>query len=149
MIAQPVPPERIAGPAVHLVFVKMVPGDEARGLVPFFQFRIETPDGADAGHINFRIGDTPHIRFAVGHIGFGIAPAHRGRGLAGHACRTLAPFIRSVYREVVLTCDPGNAASLATIRGLGAAFLDERPVPPDDPHHASGSRMKLRFAWRP
>ena len=53
--ATPLPP----GPAgelsfgdVSLVFAKIVPGDEPRGFVPSYHFRILTRDMADAGHIN-------------------------------------------------------------------------------------------------
>ena len=134
---------------VRLRFVRVAPGDAARGFVPAWHFRILIPDGSDVGHINFRIGDTEHVRVCAGHIGFEILEAFRGHGYALHACRAMAPFIRSVYAAVTLTCDPDNFASRITIERLGAAFIDEIDVPPHDPHYQRGSRSKRRYRWTP
>jgi tagatose 1,6-diphosphate aldolase len=49
----------------------------------------------------------------------------------------------------LLTCDPDNLASRRTIELLGALFIDELLVPPNDPHYARGSKTKLRFQWTP
>jgi tagatose 1,6-diphosphate aldolase len=134
---------------VTLRFRHVMPGDPARGFVPSFHFRILAADGSDAGHLNFRVGDTEHVRLCAGHIGFEIREAYRGRGYAGQACRAVAPFVRSICESVILTCDPDNAASRRTIERLGAEFMDEVPVPAHDPHFERGSRRKRRYLWRP
>jgi predicted acetyltransferase len=123
-------------------------GDPSQGIVPFYHYRIIVA-ALDVGHINFRIGDTPHVRLYSGHIGYEISPPFRGHGYAFQACRALASFVRLFYRQVIITADPDNAASLRTIERLGAAFLDEIAVPESDPHYARGSRVKRRYQWSP
>jgi predicted acetyltransferase len=65
------------------------------------------------------------------------------------ACHAIAPFVRSIYRSVTITCDPDNLASRRTIERLGAKFVDEVAVPPHDPHYQRGSRIKRRYRWTP
>ncbi len=150
--ATPLPP----GPAgelsfgdVSLVFVKIVPGDEPRGFVPSYHFRILTRNMTDAGHINFRVGDTDHVRNCAGHIGYEIHEPFRSHSYALQACCALAPFVRSVYSAVIITTDPDNPASIRTIERLGAVFLDEVPVAPHEPLDTQGSRVKRRYRWAP
>ncbi len=145
----PDPPNDLAYGQVRLRFDRIVPGDAARGLVPFYHFRILAPDGSDAGHINFRVGDTEHVRLSAGHVGFEIRESIRGRHYALQACKALAPFIRSIYGEVTITCDPANAASRRTIEALPARFIDEIEIPPHDPQYEKGARRKRRYIWRP
>ena len=147
--ALPVPPETLSHGEVMLRFARIVFGDQSRGHVPYFHYRIIIPVGMDAGHINFRVGDTDHVRNYVGHIGFEVAEWFRGNNFALKACQALAPFVRSVYKTVIITCDPDNYPSRCTIEALGALFMDEVDVPTDDPHYASGSRRKRRYAWIP
>lgn len=143
------PPETLSFGEVTLRFAKVVPGEPSRGFVPFFHFRILATDGADVGHINFRVGDSEHVRVCAGHVGFEIAEGFRGRGYASQACRALAPFIRSVCGVVTITCDPDNLASRRTIERVGAQFIDEVAVPTNDPHYQRGSRTKRRYRWTP
>jgi predicted acetyltransferase len=148
----PVAPEAPAileGAQVRLRFDRFAPADPKHGLVPYYHYRICLPDNTDIGHINFRIGNTPHILLAAGHIGFAVSPSHRGRSLSYHACITLAPFVRSIYPAVILTANPDNHASLRIIERLGARFVDEVAVAPDDPHYASGAKCKRRYEWKP
>jgi predicted acetyltransferase len=145
----PVPPDPLSFGSVRLRFVRVVPGEPSRGIVPYYHFRIETMDGSEAGHINFRVGDTEHVRLCAGHIGFEIVEAFRGRHYALQACHAIAPFVRSVYDAVTITCDPDNGASIRTIERLGATFVDEIAVPPHDPQYERGSRCKRRYRWKP
>lgn len=147
--ALPVPPETLSHGEVILRFGRIVFGDPGRGLVPYYHYRILIPVGMDAGHINFRVGDTDHIRNCVGHIGFEIAEWFRGNNFALKACQALAPFVRTIYNAVIITCDPENHASRRTIEDLGALFTDEVDVPPHDPQYAAGSRRKRRYTWIP
>ena len=142
----PDPPSHLTSGEVTLHFSHIIPGDPARDFVPSYHFRI-TVAGLDIGHISLRIGDTEHVRQSAGHIGFEIAAPHRGHRFALQACRALSPFAASFRRPFLLTCDPDNPASRRTIELLGATFIDEVPVPPNDPHYARGSRTKLRFQW--
>jgi tagatose 1,6-diphosphate aldolase len=145
----PNPPDRLSSGWVLLRFAGIMPGDPSRGLVPFYHFRIIAKEGTDVGHINFRVGDTEHVRVCAGHVGYEILEAHRGHGYALRACRALAPFVASLYETVTITCDPENQASRRTIERLGASFVDEVPVPPHDPQYQKGSRWKRRYRWAP
>ncbi|HTV61336.1 MAG TPA: GNAT family N-acetyltransferase [Verrucomicrobiae bacterium] len=144
-----IPPETLSSGNVTLRFVKVVPGEPSRGLVPYYHFRILIADGTEVGHINFRIGDTEHVRVSAGHVGFEILEAFRGHRYAYQACRAIAPFVRSIYDAVIMTCDPDNQASVKTIERLGAKFTDVVPVPPHDPQYQRGSRFKRRYQWTP
>jgi hypothetical protein len=124
----PLPPAGLTSGDVSLAFVKIVPGDDAKGFAPAYHFRILVGNH-DAGHINFRVGESEHVRICAGHIGFEVSEAFRGHGYALQACQALAPFVRIVYPTVILTCDPENTASRRTIEKLSANFIDETRVP--------------------
>jgi Acetyltransferase (GNAT) domain len=145
----PVPPESLSAGDIVLRFARIVPGVPSRGFVPYFHFRILARDGSDVGHINFRVGDTEHVRVCAGHVGFEIAEPFRGHGYALQACRAIAPFVRSIYQSVTMTCDPDNDASRRTIESLGAEFIDEVVVPSPDLNHNPRSRIKRRYRWTP
>lgn len=143
----PAPPDNLASGQVRLRFVQIFPGDAPRGFVPYYHFRILLAGNVDVGHINFRVGETEHVRLCAGHIGYEIIEGFRGHGFARQACEALAPFVRSLYPAVTLTCDPDNHASKRTIERLGACFVDEVTVSPDDGHGERGSRTKHRYRW--
>ena len=132
---------------VGLEYERIVPGDPARGLVPFYQFKIRNADGQTVGHINFRVGETSHVINTAGHIGFEILPNFRGHSYALKACLALQPFAQQQYGKVVLTAAPENAHSIRIIEKLGAKFVDEVEVPVDDPAYESGARRKVRYEW--
>lgn len=143
------PPDTLSFGEVRLSFVRVIPGDPSQGFVPQYHFRILVADGSDVGHIHFRVGDSEHVRVCAGHIGFEIREQYRGHGYALQACRAVAPFVRTVYDAVTITCDPDNLASRRTIERLGATFMDEVSVPEYDPHYKRGSRSKRRYRWTP
>jgi len=145
----PSPPGGLHSGGVILRFAHTVPGDPERDFVPYYHFRIIVGADFDAGHINFRVGDTEHVRMYAGHVGFGIAEGHRGNGYAGQACIAIAPLVQRFYRTVVLTCNPENMASRRTIERLGAEFIEEVDVPPSEPMYKNGVRVKRRYAWTP
>lgn len=134
---------------VNLLFIQEFPGDPEKGFAPYYHFRIATDETGDAGFINFRIGETAHVLMFAGHIGYEVYPECRGKGLALAACRAIAPFVRSFYRSVIITCDPDNEPSRKTIERLGARFLNEVPVPKSEPAFDRGSRVKRRYEWQP
>ena len=144
----PEAPRHLASEPVTLHFAYTVPGDAVRGFVPFYHYRTLVA-GSDVGHINLRVGETEHVQRVAGHIGFEVDAPFRGHRYALFACRALAPFARTIAPAHLLTCDPDNLASRRTIELLGALFIDELLVPPNDPHYARGSKTKLRFQWTP
>src|SRR4051812_41395058 len=144
----PPPVDPLVSGTVSLRFQGIFPGAPAFGLVPAYRFAI-VADGVDVGSFSFRVGDNDHVRLTAGHIGYNVEEGHRGHGYARLACLAAAPLVSQFYDEVIITCDPENLPSIRTIEGLGAAYVDEVPVPPHDPHYARGSRHKRRYVWKP
>ncbi|MFD9405626.1 GNAT family N-acetyltransferase [Streptomyces sp. NPDC059989] len=64
---------------------------------------------------------------AGGHIGYSVRPSARGRGLATWALGAVLHEARIMGMDrVLLTCDPGNAASVRTIERNGGVLEDVR-----------------------
>jgi predicted acetyltransferase len=61
-----------------------------------------------------------------GHIGYGVRPAARGRGVASAALRLVLERARAMGIERVLICCEDNAPSRATIVGAGGELEDVR-----------------------
>ena len=149
MTQLPTAPDSMSHEGVTIVFSRITNGDKARGFVPGYHFKILNDQHVEVGHLNFRVGDTEHVRLAAGHIGFEIAEEHRGNGYAGSACLAAAPWISEVSGTVIITVDPDNLPSIRTIERIGANYLDEVDVPHGDPHYLRGSLRKRRYQWRP
>ena len=149
MTQLPIAPATLRHEEVTLVFSHMTEGDEAKGFVPGYHFKILNADSVEVGHLNFRIGDTDHVRLAAGHIGFEVVDKHRGHRYAFKACLAVAPWVSEISGKVLITVDPDNLASIRTIERLGAIFLDEVDVPQSDPHYARGSVRKRHYQWEP
>ncbi|MBM3189564.1 MAG: GNAT family N-acetyltransferase [Chloroflexi bacterium] len=98
------------------------------------------------GSIQLRIGDSEHLRLYAGHIGYGVAPEHRGHHYAARACRLLMPLARSHgFRALWITCDPDNIASRRTCELAGAEFVEIVDLSEDSDMYRNGSRQKCRF----
>lgn len=149
MTQLPTAPASLSHGGVTIVFSRMTDGDEARGFVPGYHFKIFNDLSEEVGHLNFRVGETDHVRLAAGHIGFEVAEQHRGHGYGANACLAAAPWISEVSGEVIITTDPDNLPSIHTIERIGATFMDEVDVPEGDPHYLRGSLRKRRYRWRP
>lgn len=135
---------------VELRFDCLTEGDEEKGFVPGYRFQVHREDGVRVGRIHFRVGETRHVQMYAGHIGYEVAEEFRGCGYARKACLALAPFVAEVSGEVVVTSNLDNAASLRTIEGIGAEFVDEVDVDPEDPHYDGGRNVrKRRYRWAP
>ncbi|MBY8851384.1 GNAT family N-acetyltransferase [Saccharothrix longispora] len=74
------------------------------------------------GGIALRYGDDDYAR-QFGHVGFGVRPSARRRGLATRALGRVLGEARALGLDrVVLTCRADNTASARTIAGAGAVF---------------------------
>lgn len=85
--------------------------------------------GTYLGCITLRHELTDFLLRAGGHIGYGIRPSARGRGVATWALRSVLPRASELGLEKVLvTCDDTNLASAQVIVKAGGALEDVRPT---------------------
>jgi len=129
---------------VRLNFSDVFPVNDDRGLVSWYHFKVQTSEGVEVGHLNFRVGKSTHVQNVAGHIGYAI---HQGHGYAFDACHAVVPVVRRIYSSVILTTDPENRASIRTIEKLGARFLEQVQIPEGDPAWDRGECAKLRYRW--
>jgi predicted acetyltransferase len=84
-------------------------------------------DGHYAGAISLRHTLNDFLLRAGGHIGYGVRPSARRRGLATWALQSVLPHARALGLEKVLvTCDDANLASALTIERAGGVLEDVR-----------------------
>lgn len=83
--------------------------------------------GELVGRVSIRHALNEHLLNEGGHIGYGVRPAHRGRGHAREIlCQALVIARAEGVEETLVTCDEGNVASLAVIESLGGRLEDVR-----------------------
>lgn len=74
------------------------------------------------------------LRREGGHIGYDTVPSYRGRGLATEMLRQALPVARSLgLREVLITCDDTNAASIRVIEKNGGKLTGTSVLAPNKP----------------
>jgi len=137
-----------------LEFVKGAPGgrqpaDAAHSPAYHFWMRWRDRDNLSiriAGGLSLRIGETPELELYSGHIGYHVYPPARGRHFAERACRLLLSLARRHgLRQLWITCNPDNIASVRTCQRLGARLVETIPIPASHPFYARGEREKCRF----
>ena len=95
------------------------------GFVPHSTFWL-MEGGEVVGVSNLRHRLTDALRIEGGHIGYGIRPTARGRGLGREILRlTLVEARRRGIDRVLLTCAKANAASAAVIAANGGRLDSE------------------------
>ncbi|GHJ44077.1 acetyltransferase [Catellatospora sp. TT07R-123] len=83
--------------------------------------------GEIVGSISLRHELNDFLLHAGGHIGYGIRPAARGRGLAGWALAEVLGHARALGLDrVLVTCKDDNTASARTIERNGGVLEDVR-----------------------
>ncbi|MBB5833922.1 GNAT family N-acetyltransferase [Kribbella italica] len=105
-------------------------GDETRelapGRVPAAYWWI-VDDGKYAGAITLRYRLNDKLLDGGGHIGYGVRPSARRRGLASWALGAVLDRARERGLErVLVTCDDDNAPSACTIERHGGVLEDVR-----------------------
>lgn len=142
---------RDPGPLVDgdlkLVLAGQYPADPLKGWVPSYSFQMALAGrGAIAGRIDLRVGETRDVLMYAGHIGYAVAPEHRGHHYAARACRLLLPLARSHgLKAVWITCNPDNWASRRTCELAGAEFVEIVDLPADNEMYLNGERQKCRY----
>jgi predicted acetyltransferase len=80
-------------------------------------------DGEIIGRVSLRFELNEFLVERGGHIGYGVAPAHRRNGYATEILRQALVIIRAEGVDAVLvTCDEDNVASARTIERNGGVF---------------------------
>ncbi|MBN9747539.1 GNAT family N-acetyltransferase [Amycolatopsis sp. A1MSW2902] len=89
-------------------------------------YRWVVEDGQVLGGIALRAGPASYVRWA-GHLGFGLRPSARGRGLASWALHQMLPEARRLsLSRVLLVCEGENLASAKTIERAGGVLEETR-----------------------
>ncbi|UKD51870.1 GNAT family N-acetyltransferase [Amycolatopsis sp. FU40] len=111
--------DQVDSPAGFAAWVASLPGDHA-----VYRWLVE--DGQVLGGIALRTGPAEYVEWA-GHLGFGIRPSARGRGLASWALRQMLPEARRLeLPRVLLVCATENLASARTIERAGGVLEEVR-----------------------
>ena len=85
-------------------------------------------DGEFCGFLAFRyqVGTMALPSDVAGHIGYGVVPWKRGRGIATQAVRAVLPVARAAgLARVSITTGPQNVISQAVIRSVGGVRAPE------------------------
>ncbi len=140
-------PGKLVDGELQLILTEKYPGNPAHGWVPAYRFRMTlVGQTQEIGSIELRVGNTPHILMYAGHIGYRVAPEHRGHHYAARACRLLFPLARSHGLDTLwITCNPDNIASRRTCELLGAKLVEIVDLPPDTDMYLMGERQKCRY----
>ncbi|WP_305788925.1 GNAT family N-acetyltransferase [Symbioplanes lichenis] len=81
------------------------------------------------GSIALRHTLTDELLEVGGHVGYGVRPAARGRGLAARAVAGVLPYAgRLGLDRVLITCDEDNVPSRRTIERCGGVLEDVRAI---------------------
>jgi predicted acetyltransferase len=83
----------------------------------------EEEGGAIVGRLHIRHVLNDFLRHRGGNIGYAVAARYRGKGYATEMFRQALPVCRGLgLKEVLVTCDEGNAASRRIIEGFGGKY---------------------------
>ena len=87
-------------------------------------FLIETEKILGAINIRHELND--YLLRYGGHIGYGIVPSERGKGLAAQMLAMALPIVKNLgISKVLITCDKTNPASAKTILKNGGILENE------------------------
>lgn len=100
-------------------------GDVAPGWVRN-AFQLALLDGVVVGRVSTRFDLTPRLRTEGGHVGYGVRPGWRGRGIAGRLLAHGLALVASetAFEQALVTCDDANRASAAVIERAGGLLRD-------------------------
>ena len=141
--------ETVIGDDIALVLNRVLNENEALERIPAYLFDIVFHDGSRIGQIDLRLGETQTLVLYGGQVGYGIDRIHRGHGYAAAACELLREIALDVgFRELWITCNPDNQASVKTCERIGAQFVEQVDVPESCELYGRGDRVKLRFLWK-
>lgn len=102
--------------------------DPERSYLPAYHFQIRRcGDEALLGGCTLRVGENAAVQYS-GHIGYAVAPEHRGHRYAAKAVLLLLPLgFRCGLRRIIITCQPDNLASRQTLPAGRRSFFGDHP----------------------
>lgn len=126
------PDDEVDSGAGFSVWVRRL-ADEANTALPPAEGRVHADywwivDGQTyLGAITLRHALNDFLLRAGGHVGYGLRPSARGRGLAAWAVRSMLPRAQQLGLDrLLVTCDDSNRASARTIEKVGGVLEDVR-----------------------
>lgn len=140
------PFSRLVGRELILSLQERSTRDRASGIQESITYYIFTRDGlGPVGYVSLRLGESPELYY-LGHIGYRVEAAWRGRGYAEQAVRALQPLIQSLgLRSLSITTDTDNLPSRKTCENLGCILENIVPVPPQYAALCMYSPAKCRY----
>lgn len=112
----------------YMDYLEMMEKDPPRLLVPSTTFFL-TDGEKILGAIDIRHFLNNGLARYGGHIGYGVRPSRRGKGLAAQMVKMAMPFMRSIDLDrVMICCKKDNAASAKTIINCGGVLERETEV---------------------
>lgn len=132
---------------LRLRALSLNPPDLAKNQVATYHFGMFLDNLAGAaGSIDLRLSNHEEIQRFGGHIGYGVHPDHRGRGLAARSLRLLMPLAkRHGFEQLWITCDPDNHPSRRSCERAGAVLREIVEIPLSHEMYARGLRQKCRY----
>ncbi len=112
---------------------------------PGYRFALRD-GGVRAGGLGLRLGWEKVLTHYAGHVGYGVRPRFRGRGLAGRAVRLVLPLAHLHGLDPLwITCSPDNLASRRVLERLGADYIETVELPPSYARLTNNETRKMRF----
>lgn len=128
--------------------IELRPRAESRGPDHLFTIhRRGAPD--ELGQILLRLDpDDPGLVAFAGHIGFEVAPEHRGHRYALRATRLLRPLAQAHgFTELWISTTTDNIAARRTLELLGSHYIDTVEIPPHSDMRKLGIDAVRRYRW--
>lgn len=99
----------------------------ARRLVPANTYFLVDDNNKIYGSLNFRHYLNDHLQLVGGHIGYGVRPSERKKGIASNMLKLGIDIIKSEHKldKVLITCDKSNIGSAKTILANGGILENE------------------------
>ncbi|MBR3503150.1 MAG: GNAT family N-acetyltransferase [Clostridia bacterium] len=123
--------DRYLRESTYEAWLEKIKGDLANVPAESTYFCVREADGRVVGMVNIRPVTSEFIMTEAGHVGYSVRPTERRRGYAAFMLGEAVKVCRAAgVRDVVVSCEAGNAASAGTILKCGGAldaeFYSER-----------------------
>lgn len=130
-----------------LVLEEAYAGNPRLNWAPAYRFQMRHPnEPREVGRIELRIGNSDHLRYYAGHIGYRVHSPFRGQHYAARGVRLLLDLARHHQLGTLwITCNPDNYASRRSCELAGLEFVEIVDLPPGSDMYQQGERQKCRY----